>query len=521
MGEPRRLRTLIVEDLESDAALLVRELKRGGFAVEHERVETPEAMTAALEGHTWDLVVSDYSMPGFGALGALAIVKRSGLDLPFIIVSGTIGEDVAVAALQAGAHDFIAKGKLARLLPAVERELREAAHRAEHAKIQEHLLISDRMASVGILAAGVGHEINNPLAVLMANLEFAVQDLRTLDAGLRDSGRASEDVLEQLARIDESLGDARDASERVRHIVRDLKLFSRSDDTRSGPVDLRRVIDSAVRMAWNEIRHRAMMVKDYGDVPPIEGNEARLSQVMLNLVVNAAQSMPEGRADRNEIRVVTRTEGVDRVVIEVRDTGVGIPASQLTRIFDPFFTTKPIGVGTGLGLAICHRIVTAMKGTITVESVQGEGTMFRVSLPVSSGPAEPVEIARPLGPPLRRGNILVVDDDVLVGSALRRMLATDHDVVTKSSARDALAYLRSGADCDVILCDVMMPEMTGAELHGELLRTHPGLAEKIVFMTGGAFTPNTRNFLEEVRNPRVDKPIDWAALKALVHTLIR
>jgi CheY-like chemotaxis protein len=193
----------------------------------------------------------------------------------------------------------------------------------------------------------------------------------------------------------------------------------------------------------------------------------------------------------------------------------------MARIFDPFFTTKPIGVGTGLGLAICHRIVTSMNGTISVESTPGTGTVFRVALPVAQAGPEIAEPARPVAPPVRRGRILVVDDDPLVGSALRRMLSVDHTVTTKTSARDALAHLRAGEPCDIVICDVMMPEMTGIELHAELERTDPATADKIVFMTGGAFTPSARAFLEKVRNPRVDKPIDWPALKALVHNLVR
>ena len=521
---PRTLRALVVEDVETDAELLVRELWRGGFTVEHQRVETAAAMAAALAERTWDLVVSDYSMPTFGALDALAVLKQSGLDLPFIIVSGTIGEEVAVAALQAGAHDFVSKGKLARLLPAIERELREVAARREHRRVQEHLLISDRMASVGLLAAGVGHEINNPLAILMANLEFALQDLRIVDDNLRgevDAPPVVDAALLHLDRIHESLRDAREASERVRHIVRDLKLFSHPDGHHSGAVDLRRVIDTSVRMAWNEIRHRSRLVKQYGDVPMVEGNEGRLSQVILNLVINAAQSMVEGRADENEIRISTRLEGADHVVIDVRDSGGGIAPAQLARIFDPFFTTKPTDVGTGLGLTICQRIVTSMGGTITVDSELGTGTCFHVTLPVSSRRAPSAEVERVVVPAVRRGRILVIDDDPLIGSALRRMLAGDHEVTTRTSARDALGYLRSGAACDMIICDLMMPEMTGVDLHAELARAEVELADKMVFMTGGAFTPATRAFLDAVRNPRVDKPIDWPALKALVHHLIR
>src|SRR5580704_9773311 len=178
MGQP--LRVLIVEDDERDAALVLHELRRCDYEVTYERVETPEAMTAALERQPWDIVLSDFTMPRFSAPAALSLVKERALDLPFIIVSGTIGEETAVTSLRAGAHDFLVKGALARLVPAIERERREAGIRAERNKMREQLLISERMASVGMLAAGVAHEINNPLAILTANLELAGEQLARL-----------------------------------------------------------------------------------------------------------------------------------------------------------------------------------------------------------------------------------------------------------------------------------------------------------------------------------------------------
>jgi signal transduction histidine kinase len=530
MGKP--LRALMVEDVEHDAQLAVRELERGGFDVTFERVETPEAMSAALTRQSWDIIISDYSMPRFSAPMALALVKERNLDIPFIIVSGTVGEDIAVESIHAGANDFMAKGKLARLVPAVERELRDVALRAERSKLQEQLLISDRMASVGTLASGVAHEINNPLAALIANLAFAAEDVARLAQDVRSHGSptdgagpdddAAEWIAARLAEIEEPLRDARECADRVRHIVRDLKIFSRSSEETTNAVDVRRVIESSVRMAWNEIRHRARLVKDYGVVPLVEGNEGRLGQVFLNLIVNAAQAIPEGRADKNEIRIVTRQDDLGRVVVEVRDTGSGIPESVIARIFDPFFTTKPIGVGTGLGLAICHRIVTAMGGELIVESQVGEGTVFRTILQVARGDAAEVpSTPKAVVAGGRRGRILVVDDEVMLGTAIRRMLAAEHDVLAVTSARDAIGRVSSGERFDVILCDLMMPDVTGMDLHAELLRIAPEQAEKMVFMTGGAFTSRAREFLDQVRNPRVEKPFDVGSLKALVHGMLR
>jgi CheY-like chemotaxis protein/two-component sensor histidine kinase len=379
--------------------------------------------------------------------------------------------------------------------------------------MQEQLLISDRMASVGTLAAGVAHEINNPLAALIANVDFALEELNRLDG---DNPCVPE--------IRSPLQDAREAADRVRMIVRDLKVFSRSgDEERRGPVDLEQVLESSLRMAWNEIRHRARLEKDYGEVPPAWGNEARLGQVFLNLVVNAAQALPEGRSDKNEIRVITRAVN-GNVVVEIRDTGTGIPAEVLPHIFDPFFTTKPAGVGTGLGLAICHRIVTGLGGTITVESRLGHGTVFTVTLPTrpavrekgGTNPSLPAFAPAARG----RGRILVIDDEPMINSILRRMLGRDHEVSSASSVREALERLKKDEHFDLIMCDLMMPEMTGMDLHAELLRTNPALAARLVFMTGGAFTPAARDFLDNVPNARVEKPFDVQNLRALVQTLL-
>ncbi|HET6280764.1 MAG TPA: response regulator [Polyangia bacterium] len=509
------LRVLLCEDSEDDAALLTRALRQGGYNPTVERVETAEAMTAALAS-PWDIIISDYSMPQFDAPSALAVVKERGLDLPFIIVSGTIDEEVAVDAMRAGAQDFMTKGKFARLIPAIERELRESGIRSERRKMQEQLMISDRMASVGTLAAGVAHEINNPLAALMANLDLVAQDF----ADHRGEWSAT-----RLQEMEESLRDARECADRVRHIVKDLKIFSRSDDDRRGAVDVHRVLESSLRMAWNEIRHRARLVKDYGDVPFVDANEARLGQVFLNLIVNAAQAIPEGNTDKNEIRVVTKRadngDGNGQVVVEVRDTGSGIPEAVLSKIFDPFFTTKPIGVGTGLGLAICHRIVLGMGGRIDVDSEVGKGTSIRITLPIAKAiPAEvtPPPVAVPTG---RRGRILIVDDEPMLGGVIRRMLAGEHDLQVVTTAREAIELLKSGERFDAILSDLMMPEITGMDLHAALAKMAPDQADRIVFMTGGAFTTRAREFLGEVRNARLEKPFDVNTLRALIYSLLR
>jgi signal transduction histidine kinase len=520
VGQPARahLRLLLVEDSDDDEMLILHQLARGGFEPEVKRVQNRHEFVAALGVDPPDIVISDYAVPGYGGMAALADLKATGRDIPFILVSGTIGESVAVLAMRAGAHDYVLKSDLTRLPAAVERELREALVRAERARMREQLVISERMASAGTLAAGVAHEINNPLGVAMANLEFVVDSLTRMPSNVPDgkSGApmaAAADWSHVLA-LEEPLRDMGEALTRIRDIVRDVKVFSRPQDDKTRLVDVHRVIDSSVRMAWNEIRHRARVVKEYGAVPLVNANESRLGQVALNLVVNAAQAMPEGNVGRNLLRVATWTTRDGHAAIEVTDTGCGIPKENLERIFDPFFTTKPVGVGTGLGLAICHKIVSELAGAIEVESQAGKGTTFRVLLPPAIRGVAEAEAPRPAT--RQRARVLVVDDEQAIGRALERNLGMQHDVVALASGQEALVRVLGGERFDVIVSDLMMPEMTGMDLHAELLRIDPDQARRIIFMTGGTFTASALEFLQRVPNPRIDKPVESANLLALI-----
>jgi len=242
----------------------------------------------------------------------------------------------------------------------------------------------------------------------------------------------------------------------------------------------------------------------------------------MNLLLNAAHAIPEGNSDAHEIRVTTSTDATGRAIVQVRDSGRGIPRKFLSRIFDPFFTTKPVGEGSGLGLAICHGIVTAIGGEITVESQLGAGSTFRVALPPASAEAR-IEVERPKSirmKTIRSGRVLVIDDDVHVCSGLRRVLR-EHDVTVVMNGKDALDLLRTNAQFDVILCDLMMPEMTGMALYVHVAAEMPALAEKMIFITGGAFTQAGRAFLDEIPNERLEKPYEPQNLRALVQRYIR
>jgi signal transduction histidine kinase/CheY-like chemotaxis protein len=389
----------------------------------------------------------------------------------------------------------------------------------ERQQLQSNLLVADRMVSMGMLAAGVAHEVNNPLASVMANVEFADRDVAELERRLGASTGLTE--------IREALHDAREGSDRIRQIVRDLKVFSRSEEERRTLVDVRQVIESTLRLAWNEVRHRARLVKNYGKTPPVEASEARLGQAFLNLLINAAQAIPEGRADSNEIRITTSTDASGSALIEIEDTGEGMTPEVLGRLFQPFFTTKPVGTGTGLGLSLCRRILTDVGGTISIRSTLGSGTVVSVVVPpkttgivASRGSIRTDSASYSMKPP-RRGRVLVVDDEPAVAKVLTRALTSDHDVVALVHAEEALQRIVAGERFDVIFCDLMMPQMTGMDFFEALARDCPEQASKMVFVTGGAFTPRGRQFLDDVPNQRIEKPFDFRQILALVNERVR
>jgi signal transduction histidine kinase/CheY-like chemotaxis protein/sugar lactone lactonase YvrE len=378
---------------------------------------------------------------------------------------------------------------------------------------RERLIHAEKMAAVGTLAAGVGHEINNPLAFIISNLHYAATEVR----GARQEGGKH-----PWGEVEQALDEALQGADRVRRIVQDLRTFSRMQPERLKRVDVHSVLELALSFADAEIRHRARIVKDYGEPLLVLGDETRLGQVFLNLLVNAAQAIPEGHADRNEIHITTRKDERGQLRVSVRDTGTGIPPEVLPRIFEPFFTTKPVGVGTGLGLSICHSYVQNMGGDIHVRSELGKGTTFEVVLPPA--PAHPsgeqAAVSPRMGVSTARGRLLIIDDEPLLIAALSRTLAPEHEVVALTNARTALERLRAGERFALILCDLMMPEMTGMELHATLLGEAPDQAERMVFLTGGAFTEAAQAFLDTTRLPCLEKPFEPETLRTRLRTLL-
>jgi PAS domain S-box-containing protein len=375
-------------------------------------------------------------------------------------------------------------------------------------EMEARLAQSERLASLGTLLGGIAHEMNNPLAYTLLGIEQALQQLdRLVGAGA------------EVGVLRETLESAHHGATRVAAIVGQLRASLRSDAEERGPVDVRPMLESALRVTANELKHRARVVTELQNVPPVLGT-ASLEQVFMNLLVNAAQALPKGRAD-NEVRIGLRATTGGEVIIEVADNGAGIPDEVRPRIFDPFFTTKPVGVGLGLGLSICHGIVTNHGGTIIVESAVGRGSTFRVTLPAlaqaTAAPPEPAphpELVRARSS--KRLRVLVVDDEPTLGAMIRLVLERECDVDVATDARQGLERLESAPPYDVVLCDLMMPHITGMDLFAEVARRHPGLERRFVFMTGGAFTPREANFLAGVVNRRLEKPFDAAGLWAVI-----
>lgn len=385
-----------------------------------------------------------------------------------------------------------------------------AAARADLEKAREQAAIADRLVALNRLAEGVAHEINNPSTFVAGNVRLARDTIAQVRAGVTPSS--------ELREVEAALSDALTGAVRITEAVRDLERLGRRPDEGASLVDAADVLDVSVRIVSTQLVHRCRVERNLLHVQPVWANEARLGQVFVNLLLNAADAMPGDRPVReNVVRVTTRMSG-GRVAIDVSDNGRGIPADALGRIFDPFYTTKAVGQGAGLGLSIARALVEQMGGTLAVESQVGRGSTFRVELP--GAPAvEPVKPAAQLDDAsTRRLRVLVIDDEPLVCMSLVRLLERKHDVESCTSAVEALAR-GDLARFDVVLCDLVMPGLSGVDFYERVVKEWPQLEGRIGFLSGGNFTDRVRRHADAFSGRLVDKPFEVEKLHALVAAL--
>ncbi len=388
----------------------------------------------------------------------------------------------------------------------------------ERHTLQASIAQADRLASMGMLAAGVAHEINNPLTYVVFNLETLSEDMELIAR----SFEKGESTIDGRLAIDfddvvERANDALEGSYKIKELTGALGTFSHVEADDETKVDLQYVLDSAANMAFNEFKYRATLAKDYDEVPKVMAAEGQLSQVFLNLLLNAAHAIDEGNVAGNEIRIRNWVSDND-IVVEVKDTGRGIAAEDLPRVMEPFFTTKEVGTASGMGLTICNNIVEKLGGYIRVESELGHGTRVTIRLPIediSHDSTVDRKVDRRISRSGITGRIMIVDDDELLRATLARALS-EHEVITAASGEEGQAILRMDKEFDVLICDVMMPEMSGMDLHEWMVRQSIGLAQRTIFITGGIFTSKARKYIRDVDVKALKKPLDMVTLKELV-----
>jgi nitrogen-specific signal transduction histidine kinase/CheY-like chemotaxis protein len=359
----------------------------------------------------------------------------------------------------------------------------------------------ERLASLGRLAAGVAHEINNPLAYMLGSVELLERALTQIAALHPEAGPAARILTDAQGAV----ANAKDGVERIRRIVKDLSAFSRAVPEARHAVNVEALLDSTLSLAWNELRHRVRVIKSFGGVPEVGGDESRLAQVFLNLILNASRAIPEERS--GVLRISTASEG-DQVVVSVEDDGVGIGPEDLPYVFEPFGRGRSGATGAGLGLALCRNVVTALGGTITVSSRPDVGSRFTVTLRSAHALAASAvgNRAESRDRVTNRARILIIDDEPLLGQTLRFAFQEKHDVEVVASGREALERLTRDTNFDLVLCDLMMPDVSGEHVYRAVSE----------FMTGGAFTERAQDFLAHFAGRQLEKPFNIDEIETLL-----
>lgn len=507
------LHALIVEDSEDDAALIVRELSRGGFDVKHLRVDGATAMKAALESGRWDVVISDYSMPGFSGSEALELLRARTSEIPFIYVSGTLGEDTAVGALKSGAQDYLVKGNLARLVPAIERELREAEANRERHRLETQVHLLRRFEAIGRLAGGISHDFNNVIGAILGFAEIGQAEL--------PEDHPTRKRLQKIC----------DQAKRAGALTHQLLAFARRQVLQPRNLDVNAVLTETVSLLGTLIgEHIQIELALSSDLVPAWADATQIEQVIMNLCLNARDAMPVG----GKIVIATRMTEIlpgdavpqpyyrpgKYVLLTISDTGTGMDRDTLEHIFEPFFTTKEVGKGTGLGLATVYGIVKQHGGIIDVQSEMGAGTQFRVYLPAGSGPANVVQ--KKAEAVVKRGTetILVAEDHDGMREAAKEMLASQgYHVLLAATGEQAVEIFTDDPDSiQLVLLDIVMPAMGGTAALQKMREVRPRL--RAIFATGYAAEADSARSMGQAGVLILQKPYSSMKLAQAIRSLL-
>jgi signal transduction histidine kinase len=514
MADNKPYSVLIVEDERIVAMDLQQALQGMGYDAYAIASSADEAVSRASEKCP-DLVLMDIRIKGQRDGIETALLLRERFGVPVVYLSAHADEATIERAKKTQSYGYLMKPiRMAELRSTIELsiyrhqlEKRAASRTRTPSELDlqrkrpletDQQILADRLAALGTMAAGMAHQINNPLAVVIANAAYVLEELR------RDPARFGEAIQAQ--------SELEAAANRIATVIAEVQMFAWQSRVVAGHADVELAIAAAIRTSADSFRCAAKVIASAELIPHVKIGSDRLEQILVNLLINAAHATADAEATTTvEVRLHE-----DNVVIEVRDTGTGMLPQVRARAFEPFFTTKGVGAGSGLGLAVCHGIVTSIGGLIELESEVGRGTTVRLTVPAEKAIPLPARAAAPL----QLGRILVIDDDRMVLNAIRRMLR-GHEVMCIDDSRQVLALLSRGERFDLILSDLMMPHMSGMELYEQLLIAHPDVAKAMVFMTGGIVDVKATDFMTIVPNTCLRKPLLGDGLQTLVQERLR
>ncbi|GEM_PF-1425307 len=524
-GEIAAIRVLLVED-SAIFAEAVRLLLLGAAPVEVSlhHVEKLADVSPDMDPKP-DVVLLDLALPDAQGLDSIRGIQLRLPGVPVVVLTAESSSELALDVVRGGAQDYLVKGEFN--VDTLLRTMRYAIERVQGEQLKRQLLQADRLAAIGRLAAGVAHEISNPATFVQASSHLVVREFDRLERALGEleAQALAGEAAAALARAREATAELRRLADqnaagvdRICAVVQDLRGYARLEPAKVRLIHPNDVVNDVCNLVANVVRHRAQLTKDLRAVPPVALPRGRLDQILTNLLVNATQAIEDAPArPTHTITVSTRCERGE-VIIAVEDTGVGMSPDQMRRVFEPFFTTKARGIGTGLGLSICREIARAHQGEVTCASTLGEGTRFEVHLPVVA--EHEIRVPTPAPPPAERPagrpRVLIIDDEPNIRQVYATLLSEDFAVETARDGAEALAIIRRGPRFDVIVSDLMMPDMDAAQLMEQMLAMEPAMLERFILYTGGAVSERARRLVDSGDVPVLYKPLLVDELKRAI-----